>query len=165
MLFTGTGDRWKICLVQHGWKQLWTLHRTDCWGGGSSSCQQNFWMLLQLQDLPAARICKSAQFWSNTFAMESRVRMNSVLIVSSWKSVDYPYCPSWGSSQGELQIHWSGNMLMEIIWYIVHFSHPNWIREGVLTYRRLLRAVSNLISNIYKDRYFTACSHVWSSST
>lgn len=47
-------------------------------------------MLLPLQDLPATRICKS-HFWSNSFVMEGRVRVNrlSVLIFNNWKSADY----------------------------------------------------------------------------
>lgn len=67
-------------------------HRTDCWVRGSLSSQQSFWMLLQLWDLPPARICKCAHFWSNTSAMESRVRMNwlSVLIFSNRMSADCP---------------------------------------------------------------------------
>lgn len=86
----------------------------------------------------------------------------------------------WYSATGCLQ-----TILLPILWFF-----PGWITDalrwehasgnhpvrssllppqlehrGMLNYRRFLRAVSSLISNIYKDRHFTACSHDWSSST
>lgn len=76
------------------------------------------------------RSCKSVHFWSNAFVMVSRIRMNlaSVLIFSTWMPADYPVFPSCDSSRGELQNHWGGKAILEIIWSIVH-SH--WLRVGL----------------------------------
>lgn len=112
-------------------------------------------MLLQLQDLPATRICKSARFWSDAFAMESRVRIKWLFDIQQL-DICRPSClPILGEWE-----HASGNLL-------VHspLLPPQLDQRLVLNYRKWFRTVSNLVLNIYEDRHFTTCSHLRSSST